>query len=136
MVQALFQASLQALAMLAPSLPPSRLPGSYALRASKQDRWRPLSTSEKLKQPMQLGVAIWLLLLLPAGLASSPRRLCGGWSLGSLPFEYMSFFLGGTIPRAWRFGTYARPTSAKVGARLRDFATLGSNETLGGLPGF
>ena len=96
-------------------------------RSESSERWRPLSFLEKLLQPLQLSLAIWLLLLLPAGLASSPRRLCGGYALGSVPFEYMAFFLAGTIPRAWRFGRYARPAkaSAPAGTRRRDFLPLG-----------
>ena len=72
---------------------------------------------------MQLAVAIWLLLLLPAGLASSPRKLCGGFALGSLPFEYLIFFSVGTLPRAWKYGRYAKPpdSSAKPGTRRSDF---------------
>ena len=87
------------------------------------ERWRALSLPEKLLQPVQLAVAIWLLLLLPAGLASSPRKLCGGFALGSLPFEYLIFFSVGTLPRAWKYGRYAKPpdSSAKPGTRRSDF---------------
>ena len=85
-------------------------------------RWQDLTLREKLQQPLQLVVAIWLLLLLPAGLASNPRKLCGGWVLGSLPFEYLAFFSVGTLPRAWRYGRYAKPpASAKAGTRRSDF---------------
>ena len=45
-------------------------------------RWRPFSVGEKLLQPIQLVIAIWLLLLLPAGLSLSPPRICGGPALG------------------------------------------------------
>lgn len=88
------------------------------------ERWSALSLPEKLLQPVQLVVAIWLLLLLPAGLASSPRRICGGFALGSLPFEYLIFFSVGTLPRAWRYGRYAKPpdSSGKPGTRRSDFA--------------
>ena len=34
---------------------------------------------------------------------------------GSLPFEYLAFFLVGTVPRAWRYGSYARPASSPTG---------------------
>lgn len=62
---------------------PSR-PARLLAKAAKDDsRWRPLSLSEKLQQPLQLLVAIWLLLLLPAGLAMSPRKICGGLVLGT-----------------------------------------------------
>lgn len=104
---------------------PSR-PARLLARAAKDDsRWRPLSLSEKLQQPLQLLVAIWLLLLLPAGLAMSPRQICGGLVLGSLPFEYLAFFLVGTVPRAWRYGSYARPArKGKPGTRPQDFLFL------------
>ncbi|CAK9023037.1 unnamed protein product [Durusdinium trenchii] len=85
----------------------------------REGRWRRLSLGERLLQPIQLCLAIWLLLLLPAGLASS--HLCGGWALGLMPFEYLAFFLVGTVPRAWRFGTYARPAKGKPGTRRQDF---------------
>lgn len=43
-------------------------------------------------------------------------------STGSLPFEYLVFFLVGTVPRAWRFGRYARPgRKGKPGTRPQDF---------------
>lgn len=43
-------------------------------------------------------------------------------STGSLPFEYLVFFLVGTVPRAWRFGRYGRPgRKGKPGTRPQDF---------------
>ena len=45
---------------------------------------------------------------------------------GSLPFEYLVFFLVGTVPRAWRFGRYARPPGkGKPGTRPQDFVLPG-----------
>ena len=44
---------------------------------------------------------------------------------GSLPFEYLAFFLVGTVPRAWRYGSYARPArKGKPGTRPQDFLQL------------
>ncbi|KAL7525995.1 hypothetical protein ACHAWF_001591, partial [Thalassiosira exigua] len=71
------------------------------------DRWTPLSLLAKILLPFQILILIYLLLLLPSGLALG--TWCGAWAMGSLPYEYILFFSTLILPRAYRFGSFARP---------------------------
>ena len=65
----------------------------------------PLSPSQKLLQPVQLAVAVGLLVKLPC-------YACGRAALGwRLSIEYFAFFAVVTLPRAYRFGrpAFQRP---------------------------
>jgi len=83
--------------------------------------YTPLTWTQKIMQPIQLAVTIWLLLLLPASLYSSPtqKSLYGAvTTLGTLPYEYFLLFALGTLPRQWRFGKFTKtPSSATEGGK-------------------
>jgi protein-S-isoprenylcysteine O-methyltransferase Ste14 len=79
----------------------------------------PLSPGQKLLQPVQLAVAVELLVDLPC-------RACGRAALGRrLSIEYFLFFALVTLPRAYRFGTYTkrveRPARGAGGAEFGEF---------------
>lgn len=74
-----------------------------------QDRWTPLSPTARVLLPLQLVISIYMLLLLPSGLALG--KLCGARIMGTLPYEYLSFFSLLLLPRSYRYGKFAKPIS-------------------------
>lgn len=78
--------------------------------ASDTVRWQPLSLVEKVLLPVQLVFGIYLLLLLPSGVATN--KLCGARVMGTLPYEYIGFFSLLLLPRAYRYGKFADMDSA------------------------
>lgn len=82
---------------------------SSGIESGKQDRWTPLSTTAKMILPFQLALTIYMLLLLPSGLALG--TLCGARVMGTLPYEYLAFFSLLILPRSYRYGKFARPVS-------------------------
>ena len=76
----------------------------------------PLSPGQKLLQPVQLAVAVGLLVELPCYVCGRPAL---GWRLS---IEYFTFFAVVTLPRAYRFGQYSeRAAEPAKGASGGDF---------------
>ena len=79
----------------------------------------PLSPTQKLLQPVQLAVAVGLLVKLPC-------YACGRAALGQrLSLEYFAFFAVVTLPRSYRFGKYservAEPAKGAGGGEFGQF---------------
>lgn len=73
-------------------------------------RWVPLTITEKSLVPIRLVLGIYALMLLPAGIAHG--KLCAASLFQTLPYEYNVFFGLLVIPRAFRFGTFAKTLTA------------------------
>lgn len=84
---------------------------------TNEDRWTPLTRVQKILLPVQLVLSVYLLLLLPAGLACG--KCCGAAVLGSLPYEYIAFFGVLLLPRAFRFGKFAKKADAATRKKNR-----------------
>jgi len=84
------------------------------------DRWTPLSWTAKVLLPIQLVLSIYMLLLLPSGLALG--KICGAQVMGTLPYEYLAFFSLLLMPRAYKYGKFAKPvtTFKKKGTSIID----------------
>ena len=85
----------------------------------------PLSPVQKLLQPVQLAVAVGLLVELPCYACGRPAL---GWCLS---LDYFTFFAVVTLPRSYRFGRYseraAEPATRvdrRRGVRARAAATM------------
>lgn len=74
-----------------------------------QDRWTPLSKTAKILLPIQLILSIYMLILLPSGLALG--KICGARVMGTLPYEYLAFFSLLVLPRSYKYGKFAKPVS-------------------------
>jgi len=82
--------------------------GENEERVENNVRWTPLATKEKIVLPCQLVFGIYLLLLLPSGIAMG-NNACGAKAMGTLPYEYITFFGLLILPRSYRYGKFAKP---------------------------
>ena len=79
-------------------LPAARFVSKAEAIKKSDDGAAPLSPTQKLLQPVQLAVAVGLLVELPCYACGRPAL---GWRLS---LEYITFFAVVTLPRSYRFG--------------------------------
>jgi len=97
---------------------------------ANDSRWEPLSLQAKILLPLSIIFAVYVLLLLPSGFALGDPLWGGSAVMGTLPYEYIAFFMVLLLPRAYKYGAFAtpdadeKPTLSNTAAPLAFAVTL------------